>query len=488
VAELKPIPTAQRPSDPGYQPVSGYAVAAVVVAGLFAVILAAVAIYAVGSRRAILSWELLILPIAGVILAVIGRSHIRNSEGTKTGAKLASAAWWVCVLGGAGFGAYLYANEMVLERESARFTNKFLDDLNAGNPHRAFLSLMPPEERETPRVDPVNTESFEVTYNPAGYGAFKTHELVRLFQRNAGDVQYERIGVKEMGQTQEGFQAMHIYKLRCPEGIYEVTIRLLASESRKGGKQMWRIPSQPAPHILVTTDQPSQYGRLTAELELEATRFAVDWMEHLSSGRPALAHLMTTPLAHREPIQLRWLQMSLVVGGAVTRLPLTADTLPVGRRPGESGKPIDPFEELMAIGFFRRDAQNSPLPSDKQTRLKELWTNPKMNPAVTTRMLQPTMAPTDPVIIKVTPEAVTVVIPAELQFPNSVYYTRCLIGVVCTDADLIRKLTDLRAKGNDAPSDGSTIVGKLPQRDWRIAWLQTDMEQHSVVTGPGGGG
>jgi len=488
VAELTPIPSAQRPSDPGYQPVSGYAVAAVVVAGLFAVILTAVAIYAVISRRAILSEELLILPIVGVILAVIGRAHIRNAEGTKTGLKLASVAWWVCVLGGAGFWAYLYANQLVLERESARFIDRFLDDLKNEKPHHAFLSLLPPEERVTPRVDPNSPEAFEVTYNPAGYGTYKNHDLVRLFQRNAPEVEYEHVGVKDMSQTQEGFQAMHIYKLRCAEGIYEVTVRLLASESRKGGKQMWRIPAQPGPHILVTTQQASQYGRLTAELELEASRFAADWMEHLSSGRPALAHLLTTPLAHREPIQLQMMKMSLFVGGAMTRAPLAAEMLPADRRAASSAKAVDPFDDLAALGFFRRDTQNSPLPSDKQARLKELWAAPRMNPAAPNRMVQPTMTPTDPVFIKVTPEAVTVTVPAELHFPNSVYYTRCLIGVICTDVDLVRKLADLRAKGVNAPDDGSISLGKLPARDWRIAWMQTDMEQHSVVTGPGGGG
>ena len=33
MAELTPIPAAQRPAEPGYQPLSGYAVAAVIVAG-----------------------------------------------------------------------------------------------------------------------------------------------------------------------------------------------------------------------------------------------------------------------------------------------------------------------------------------------------------------------------------------------------------------------------------------------------------------------
>ena len=75
VAELTPVSPVQRPSDAGYQPVSGYAVAAAVIAGIFALLLAAVLFEAMRSHRFALWWELLALPIAGAILAAIGRSQ-----------------------------------------------------------------------------------------------------------------------------------------------------------------------------------------------------------------------------------------------------------------------------------------------------------------------------------------------------------------------------------------------------------------------------
>src|SRR5262245_48311667 len=253
--ELTPIPSAQRPSDPGYQPVSGYAVAALVAAGVFAVILAFVAVIAVRSGRSVLSWELMVLPILGIILAIIGRSQIRNSEGTRTGLKLASVAWWICVIGGAGFATYYLTSQMFLSRESAAFVNSFFDDLRADRPHYAFEKMIPAEERG--RVSPDLGEEFEIAYASA-YGPFKNHELVRLFLRNGQDMQYERVGAKDIGPTPDGFEAVHVYRLRCPEGTYEATVRLLAADQRRGGKLQWRIPGLPPPHMAVKVERLAQ--------------------------------------------------------------------------------------------------------------------------------------------------------------------------------------------------------------------------------------
>ena len=132
MADLTPIPSAQRPADSGYQPLSGYAVAAIVVATAFAMILLALVISALVSRRSVIFWELLALPIVGIILAAIARSHIRNSEGTRTGARMANSSWWICVLGGAGFAAYIYANTLALEIESGHFADEMFKELQAG--------------------------------------------------------------------------------------------------------------------------------------------------------------------------------------------------------------------------------------------------------------------------------------------------------------------------------------------------------------------
>ena len=250
MAELSPIPSAQRPSDAGYQPVSGYAVAAAVAAGAFVLIFVVLVIVAAISKRSALSYELLFLPLAGLILAVIGRSHVRNSEGTRTGMRLANGAWWVCVLGGVGFGSYMYANELTLENESGRFAEQFLEELKAGRMQNAFLYLVPPDERQ--KADPTDESAvFEAAYLASGFSLFKNHELVRLMVRNGNATQIEHVGVAEVGQISSGFQATHLYRVTCPEGVFGLKVRTVAAEAAgSGGKLKMAHPDGPRPQFL----------------------------------------------------------------------------------------------------------------------------------------------------------------------------------------------------------------------------------------------
>src|SRR5262245_59517273 len=217
VAELTPIPSVQRPSDPGYQPVSGYAVAAIVTAGIFLVILIVLLITAAFAKRTAMWYGILVLPALGWVLSIIARSHVRNSEGTRTGARLASLAWWISVLGGAGFFAYLYANELALEYESQRSADGLIKELKDGRPRHAFyLYLLPVEDRG--RGDPNDPIGFDAAYLAAGYPQFRNHDLVRLLVRNGSSAEVEHVGVRDIGQVASGFQATHMYRVTCPEG------------------------------------------------------------------------------------------------------------------------------------------------------------------------------------------------------------------------------------------------------------------------------
>ena len=49
------------------------------------------------------------LAVLTLVLAVIGWMHVRNSEGTRTGRKLAVAAFWIGLIGSLGYLSYLVA-------------------------------------------------------------------------------------------------------------------------------------------------------------------------------------------------------------------------------------------------------------------------------------------------------------------------------------------------------------------------------------------
>jgi hypothetical protein len=268
------------------------------------------------------TWELLALPVAGVILAAIGRSHIRNAEGARTGMRIVTLSWWACVLGGAGFAAYLYANSLVLEKESGKIADDFLRELQANRVQDAFENrLVPPEERGKAGGN-APPEVFEAAYGMMGYQAFRNHELVRLFARNGKAITFEHIGSKDIAQESTGLEAVHLYRLSSPEGTFEIQIKLTTAESKKSNKQQWYIPSQPSLGISpLTVVDMSQYGRAVMELEREGEGFIQAWVSNLSSGRRTIAHLMTIPRSHHKPFMEAINQLGMFGGGATSLLP-----------------------------------------------------------------------------------------------------------------------------------------------------------------------
>lgn len=496
MAELTPIPSAQRPSEPAYQPVSGYAVAASLVAGFFLIILLVLIVASFNSRQPLLSYELLVLAATGVILAAIARSQIRNSEGTRIGIKLANAAWWVSVLGGAGFAAYLFANQMVLERESGKLADRVIAELQAGRTQNAFYEYMlPPEERrvepEDPaRSDPVARARFEEAYGPEGYAALRNHDVVRLIARNPNAVEFERVGLKEFGQEGAGFRAAHTYRMKCPEGIFEFQVGLVAAESRKGGTLRWRVQSRPAPSITsLSVVELSQYGRLLMELQQEGEATAQLWIQLVAEGRMALAQLMTTPREHRQPIEDSLRALGALVGGPSMPIPVGPAILPPDRGARLAAvKPADAsFEDFRHIGFFRPLQGQSEFSDDKWSMLRDLWRAPRLSP--TGRMQMPGMAPADATSTLIKPDSVTVVVSADLYLESRGMFIRCAVGAECTQPAVLAALNSAREQGYRAPNDGSVTLRTLPSCGWRIAWLRTDMEPRSPmpVEGPGGG-
>src|SRR5438093_1247197 len=119
MAEPTPSPALASTADPTpYVPVSWLAVAAFSVAGLFVVTLLALGGFAFVNKKPLLMGELLVLPVIAIVLSFAARRAIRNSEGTRTGEKLAANAWWLSVVFGLCYVAYLFAIDFAIRRDA----------------------------------------------------------------------------------------------------------------------------------------------------------------------------------------------------------------------------------------------------------------------------------------------------------------------------------------------------------------------------------
>lgn len=479
MAELTPIPAAQRPAEPGYQPLSGYAVAAAIVAGVFALALVVLVGIGLWSRRTPLSYELLLVPVSGVILSIIARSHVRNAEGTRTGMRLANGSWWVCMLGGAGFAAFLAANDVALRRESQRQADGFLEALRSGREQEAFdRFVLPPEMRG--RAD-VGTPEYEQVYGAFGYPAFVNHPVVYGIRTSGSATKIEHLGARDVGQEGDGFKATHKYRITIPEGVFVTQLKLVASEPRGGGKPQWHIDYGRSIGVTVPEwESMSRYGKLEMQAQEEAEKFARDWMGHLTSGRLGLANLYTRPQAERERGTAELTAAAALAGAGLFAQPV-----------GPSGQPRPAVDELLKSGLFRKDASGTPIPDAKLDELRSSWANVSISP-VTAGRRQAMGLPEafDRTTFTLSPTELLVTVPADLIFgAGGRKAALATVGVVCTDPEFVNHLAAAKAEGAAARDDGTTNLRTLPPRDWRIAWVRTTLEPAPGPTGqPGGPG
>lgn len=496
MADTNPIQSLQRPTESAYQPLSGYAVAAALCAGIFAVVVLSLLVFSMISGRMALDSWLLALPLAGIVLSAIGRSHIRNSEGTRSGLKMASLSWWVCVLGGTGFVAYLYANSLALEYESGRFTDQMFKDLQKGDLQSAFRNhCLPPDERNRAEATAPEAE-FEAAYAGAGYTPFRNHELVRKFIRNGKDVEFERVKTRESGQEANGIYIIHNYRIRCPEGTYDLGVKAIAAETKKGGKQLWQIPLRREPGISsLTPVEISKYGQLLEEMPEEAAGVVRAWTESFSKQRYAWAQSLTTSGTHRTPLVEKLKYLSALGGGPGVLFPAGPAMLPPDRAAAweEKRKSIEKsgrltvddlfFEELAAAGFFRSDDTGTQLSEEKMNRLRDYWRNGVLQPNDARNVQLGATPPLMPMIM-VTPERVTFTETIDFH-KGSPAQIRCLVTVECTDPEFLAAVQSLRSQGLNAKVDKTLVLPSLPTHHWRVASLRTDGELVQP-SGPGG--
>jgi hypothetical protein len=483
VAELTPIPAAQRPAEPGYQPLSGYAVAAVIVSGVFALALVILVGIGLWSRRTPLSYELLLVPVTGLVLAIIARSHIRNAEGTRTGVKLANASWWICVLGGAGFAAFLAANDLALRRESRRQSDGLVEALRAGKEQEAYEKyVIPPELRG--RADP-GTPEFEQVYDAFGYQPFLNHPVIFALRANGAAAQVEHVGARDIGQEGDGFKATHKYRITIPEGVFTTQFKMVASEPRAGGKPQWHVEFGRQLGIAYPEwEHMSRYGRLEMETQQDAEKVVGEWLAHLNAHRFGEADLYTRPLAERERGLAELGAAAVLAGG-----PLLAESV------GAPGRPRATVEALLKSGLFRKDATGTPLPDAKIAELQTSWSGISITPVNETRRAAMGMPEgSDRPVLTLTPTGVTVSMPVDVSFgPGMQKVVPASVGLVCTDPALITPLTAAKADGAAARDDGSATLRTIPPRDWRLVWVRSTFEPPPAPTasgkslgGPGG--
>jgi hypothetical protein len=486
MAEPTPSPVAPGPAltstadTTPYVSVSWMAVAAAVAAGLFVFLLLLFGYAAFRERKPLIITELLILPVVAIVFCFAARKMIHNSEGTRTGVlfgfDLVKNSWWVALVGGLGYVAYLFAIDYSIQRDAAAEAERWVGFVLKGDEvslNQAFIRLEAPGRRAN--LNPNNTANLVDQFRDK-YVAFGQCDLVQLGRRNPDACQFVPGGVRDWVYQPGAIRCVLAGTVKCPEGTFPVSIELQGVEpsanSEMVGRQ-WQVQFQ-VDRGYVAQNQAARtpYGWRVAELERRGGEFGRSILEACAQGkgtRAALYHSQFKPDARPEVLDTQAALLSrfrgLVGFDPTVFLLFTPD-----------------YPEYIRDKFLRTEKGGEPPSKTKDLFLRVWLENGLMRPG---SRIQKNDTIDGKDVLTVTDSAVEVRVPCEVPISGTMAAARARLVVACTEPDVLAELKRLRSEANPdqtvpPPQDIGTRVFK-----WRVVRLESDMYEVKQ-SGPGG--
>jgi hypothetical protein len=485
MAEMTRSPSLPSTADANpYVPVSWMAVAAVVVAGLFALLLLAFGSFAFINKKPLLMEELLILPVIAIVLSFAARRMIRNSEGTRTGEKLANTAWWMSLILGLCYVAYLFAFDLAIRQEARGEVDKWMDYVKKGTDEDillAFHRTLPPGKRQS--VGASDATQMQLLYRD-DLLVFRNSDLLKLAQRNH-DFQFTP-GAVTWVYKPGAIEANVAGTVKCPEGTFPVSIALkglegvTAAEGGGGGRQWTVTRPQTGGFIDQALAARTRYGWLVLLLELDGSNYGIQFIDHAALGPLGLPYVyrgFVVPNGDR----LGW--------GAVAADRILQLAFAVPAQAMNNAGYTDYLEHHLYKG------RNGTEPSaDKKAQFLTSWNTFGLRRAGD-RLKDGGGGPIDKESqITVTETAVQVRVPVEiplLSTGSKHEVARGRVVVECTDPKLLAELKQLKEEAK--PDQGTTSPPEdLGRRkiSWRVLRIESDMVPVNIIPpgGPGGRG
>lgn len=468
-----PALTATSDANP-YVPVSWMAVASLGVAVLFILALLGFGITSFLGKRPLLVPELLILPAVAIVLSFAGRRMIQNAEGTRTGESLTNAAWWLSLVLGLGYFAYLVAIDFSVRRDAEGEVKRWVGHLMNDEWSRAFHRTLEPGRRGA--IDPTNAGQLTAEFRePVLF--FRQCDVVRIAQRNKGECRFESGGLKDWNYKPGGMECVFTGTLKCPEGAFPILVGLRGFEGGAGpdgggaGRQWMIVPAQKG-YVQPEQVALTPYGWMLWNMEQRAASYGRDFIAAAAAG-PGSQVFAYLGFVRGGSSPIEWL-----------RVPLTAQTrAAIAGGPSVLFVPPADYQSSLTDSFFKLPGGATPT-ADQKTRFLAAW-NTSGIAAPGTR-LRNSLDTND--LISVTDTAVEVRVPVEIPLPGSdgeLAAARGRLVVVCTDPAVMARLKELKASAN--PDTASAIPPEDLRREtynWKIARLETDLYVVRVRTGP----
>jgi hypothetical protein len=326
MAEPVPVlPEQQQPRETlNYRPVSGLAIAALVVAVVYSAIVSVVAVIAFSSGTPVFLPGTLVFPLLAAILAVAAFLQIRAAEGTRSGLALAKWAWWLSIFFGIGYLAVYGGTLMaVCWQADADIGRYFFDKIRAGKVDDAFQFTIDPEERDAA----TRREEMMIRFGQATGGKksllaqFRESDLVQIIRRGGEESKISSPGLKELPEYKEkGYTVRLTYRITTPEGLFDLDMSVRSRESREFKGRRWQLLWGQA-NSFVASRQIKPYGDKIEDWRQKSKLFAMGWMINRQMDNTLAVFLDSRDPPDRARLerqyQLNRLATTLAVAGGV---------------------------------------------------------------------------------------------------------------------------------------------------------------------------
>jgi hypothetical protein len=304
--EPTPVLPAPVTDTESYRPLSVLAMTSLVIAGVYSLIVLAFGLmsFVSGTPVFLPPWGLAV-PLIAIILAVVARRQIQNSEGSRSGLALANWGWRLglvfgIVHAGIFFGTLLAVG---MQAQSELRTN-FFDSIRDGNYEQAFVFTIPPDQRG-------NREEMRVRLlamdggKKGPFAKFKENEIVRILEQGGPNANIESMGIKSIDSSKDGYFVVEDYRVTTPEGVFVIQFSLITRDSKEARKRRWQVAWKEPETAIVSRELTPLGEKMDFWLRM-ARDFAGNWMRQRNMGRIDFAFIDTCPHSEREELKQQY--------------------------------------------------------------------------------------------------------------------------------------------------------------------------------------
>jgi hypothetical protein len=280
------------------------------------------------------TWTVLI-PVTGVVLSWLARSRIRASEGTLSGADLATWGLGLSLFYGLTYGAYVTSTSLAVTHQAGAFAQEWLEEVKAGRLENAFKLSLKPEDRMGQPSDKTELRSIlEVRYNAPTSGRsasglfsmFCGRDYVHFLQGAGPDAHVQPLGVVTWEYENDGYKVVLKYRVTTPQASFFLMVPVFGHESRTKefkGRQ-WHVMLDQTGVARDTFPNMTEEGQTLMEQSMVAKAFAVAWLGKVTARDWDGAYLDTLPASERkgqEKARQKWHSLSVATGVAALASP-----------------------------------------------------------------------------------------------------------------------------------------------------------------------